>query len=321
MVISHIRIGSGLVLPAARFHAILRETHHDQTSLRSTEDGHVEISSDNSLFRVPTGTVDEFPLLEFNPPSPALRVERQTFLKMLQRVSIAAARDATRFQMHSVMIESNEGMLRLVSTDGKRLAMCEDRLLEKGSDPIAQGQYIVPLKAVDLVMKILAIEENDQIELHLDDAEITYNSDRISLSCRLVEGRFPDYARALPDSVGFIFDLPCGPLSIALRQASIMTTKETNSVQFAFSGDRLVLSAHSSNVGESRIELEVTPIETKKEEFTVSFNPNSLLDLIKATDVEALRGEFKDRRTAGLFTIPGDGSSYRHIVMPLVAGQ
>ena len=82
-----------------------------------------------------------------------------------------------------------------------------------------------------------------------------------------------------------------------------------------------MISAQASNIGDSRIELEVQTVKAPDEEFSISFNPGYLLDLIKAAGVSTLRGKFKDRKTAGLFCIPDDEMAFRHVVMPLVANE
>lgn len=308
-----------IVLSAARLHAILRETQSETVSLEASSDGsQVTLQADGSLFKVPSDASDEFPVLEFKPPSPALRTSREVLLRSLRLSAIAAARDATRFQMHSVLFDCRADSLRLVSTDGKRMAISETTLESGALEGVSDSQYIVPLKGVELLTKILSVEEHEVVELHLDQAEITYASDRISLSCRLVEGRFPEYERAVPPDGGQVFDLPCENLAVALRQASLMTTKETNSVLFTFDGDRLVLSTKAANVGESRIELGVDPVDANGGELSINFNPAYLLDLVKVIDTSTLRGRFRDQKTAGVFQSEGEQLRYHHIVMPLV---
>ncbi len=319
----HVEDPGKVVVTANRLHAILREARGEETSLVTEADGMLVVASGNSRFKVACGPVEEFPELDFKPPSPSLRCRREPFLLMLQRAAVAAARDATRFQMHSVLFDSTNGELRLVSTDGKRMVVCQEDLDREGQEgrDLPEGQFIVPLKGVDLLSKILTLEAVEDIDLHLDQTEISYASDRVSLSCRLVEGRYPEYERALPENDDFVYDLPTDELQVALRQAAIMTTKETNSVLFTFQGDQLVISAHASNIGESRIELTVQPVKTQDESFVVSFNPGFLLDMIKAANVQVLRGCFKDRKTAGLFCIPDIDKAFRHVVMPLVANE
>ena len=315
-----------VAIPAARLHAILRELQGESVVLETTSDGQVSVAAESrgagvgaSRFKVPTESAEEFPELDFQPPSPEIRVSRALFLESLKMVSIAAAKDATRFQMHSVLLDCRDGQVRLVSTDGKRMAIGQRELTSNGSS--AESQYIVPLKGVDLLSKILNVEESEEIELHLDQSVVTYSSDRVSLSCRLVEGRFPPYERAIPDRWEFVIDLPSDTLQIGLRQAALMTTKETNSVQFSFDGERLTLSTQSSNVGESRIELDVERPDDKSDAFKIAFNPQYMLDLIRAVDAPALRGHFKDGKTAGMFSVKEDETAYRHIVMPLVTND
>lgn len=307
-----------VVVPAGRFHSILREAHDEEITLEAIADGQVQITFGNAQFKVPTESPSEFPVLDFKSPATRFTTDCKRLLESLRRVAIAAARDATRFQMHAVLLDCRPDAIRLVSTDGKRMAVDEQKVVSHGDGTSGNSQYIVPLKGVDLLVKILATEEAETVDLHLDQHEISYFSDRVSLSCRLVEGKYPPYERAIPERGAYVIDLNTEKLQTVLRQAALMTTKETNSVHFSFQADRLVLSTHASSVGESRIEMEVKKVEGPEEEFSITFNPYYLLDLIKVIDTPVLRGHFKDSKTAGLFFIDGEQDAYRYIVMPLV---
>ncbi len=307
-----------VVIPCSRLHGILRETQSPEITFSDDGKGHISIKAGRSHFKVPTGPADEFPAIEFKPPSPALTLPREEMLQGLKRVSVAAARDATRFQMHSVLFDCRDDGIRMVSTDGKRMAVSQIAGEESKRKTINNGQYILPLKGVDLLNRILAGEVEDEVELHLDQNEITYSSERVSLSCRLVEGRFPEYERAIPDTIEQAYDARVEDLLSALRQAALMTTKETNSVRFEFTNESLQLSTFASNVGESQIEIAVEKSYGEEDEFVIHFNPGYLIDLLKAVDSDKIRCGFRDRRTAGLFSIPENEMAYRHIVMPLV---
>ena len=309
-----------VAIPAARFQGILRESRSDQVTIQLDGD-QVRLIAGSSRFKVPVLPVEEFPQLECRPPTPALRLDRASLLGLLRRVSVAATRDATRFQMHSVLIDSREDTLRLVSTDGKRMAVGMLPLDAEKKQGVEDAQYILPLKGVELLMRILDLETEEEIELHLDQNEVTYSSDRISLSSRLVEGRYPEYERAIPAETEHVYSLVVEDLLVGLRQASLMTTKETNSVRFSFSGGGVVLSTVASNVGESRIEVPAQQESGDDDEFVIHFNPGYLIDLLRVIDSERIVASFRDRKTAGLFSLPAGGPIYRHIVMPLVVQE
>lgn len=310
-----------LAVAANRFHAILRETPADSVLIEANSDGtQLTVSAGGTTFKVPTDSAAEFPTLEFTPPSPALTIDRRTLLDCLRLTSIAAARDQTRFQMHSVLFDCRSDGMRFVSTDGKRMAIAEtsiDAQEWKGT----RAQHIVPLKGVELLTRILSIEEADRVSLHLDDNQVIYTSDRISLSCRLVEGKFPEYERALPSKGAIAYDLPREDFGVALRQASLMTTKETNTVLFSFEDRQLVLSTKAASLGESRVELDIEAVQAPKAPLNINFNPTYLLDLVKVLNVDTIQARFHDSKTAGSFESKQDTLSYRHILMPLVTSS
>jgi DNA polymerase-3 subunit beta len=143
----------------------------------------------------------------------------------------------------------------------------------------------------------------------------------MSLSSRLVEGRYPEYERAIPNDLEHVYRMETESLLVGLRQASLMTTKETNSVRFGFRPDGIVLSTAASNVGESRIEVPAKQEQGDEEEFSIHFNPGYVIDLLRVLDSPQVICSFRDRKTAGLFSLPEGGPTYRHIVMPLVVQE
>ncbi|MDE0960347.1 MAG: DNA polymerase III subunit beta [Planctomycetota bacterium] len=309
------------LVPCARLLKVLRESHHPEISFEVDTAGQACITSGSAHFKLPTGPLEEYPSIEFNPPGPSIKVHREKLLQTLSRVSVAAAKDATRFNMHSVLFDGHGEEMRVVSTDGKRMAVGVISISAGGEAGVPEGQYILPLKGVDLLAKILSSETEEEIVLHLDQNEVTYVSDRVSLTCRLVEGKFPEYDRAIPVDLENIYDIKTEDLLIALRQARLMTTKDTNSVRFQFGKGSATLSSSASNVGESRVEFPVERIEGEDDEFAIHFNPEYLIELLNKLDSSQVRCGLRDGKTAGLFSLPDGENSYRHIVMPLVVNE
>ncbi|MEC9476803.1 MAG: DNA polymerase III subunit beta [Planctomycetota bacterium] len=309
------------LVPCARLVAILREIKEQEVTYEVDAAGQACISAGTAHFKLPTGPLDEFPTVEFSPPGASIQISREELLNTLRRVSVAAAKDATRFNMHSVLFDGQGEELRIVSTDGKRMAMSSLAVSAAGKGGLPEGQFVVPLKGVELLSKILSSEAGETVVLHLDQNEVTYISDQESLTCRLVEGKFPDYERAVPQKFESVYVIKTEDLLVSLRQAALMTTKETNSVRFVFGSDQATISSSASNIGESRIEFPVQKKEGEDDDFVIHFNPGYLIELLKVVGTTEVQCCFCDGKTAGLFTIPDDENSYRHIVMPLVINE
>jgi len=312
--------GSCLV-SCARLLKILREFHDPEVVFEVDAAGQACIASGSAQFKLPTGPIDEFPEVDFSPPGPSMKMNREALLQTLNRVSVAAAKDATRFNMHSVLFDGQGDELRVVSTDGKRMAVSSVSVTAGGKGGLPEGQFILPLKGAELLSKILADETEEDVVLHLDQNEVTYISERVSLSCRLVEGKFPEYERAVPKKFECVYVINTEDLLVSLRQAALMTTRDTNSVRFLFGSKTATVSSSASNIGESRIKFPVEKTEGEDDEFVVHFNPSYLIELLRVIGTPTVQCGFCDGKTAGLFTIPDDEKAYQHIVMPLVVNE
>ena len=306
------------LIPCGRLVKILRELQGADLCVELDASGQVCISSGSANFKVPSGSVDAFPAVQFSTEAPSIQVNREELIRNFQRVSVASARDATRFNMHSVLLDCHENEIRIVGTDGKRMAMSVMPSEAGTNSGVPQGQFIIPLKAVDLLTRILTSETEENVVFRLDQNEATYISEFVSLSCRLVEGKFPEYERAVPQELESVYRINSDEFLVALKQCSLMTTKETNTVRFSFNNEEATLSSSASNVGESKVKFPVEKISGAEGEFVVVFNPVYLIDLLRVVDSSQVECSFKDSKTAGLFSIPDYPLAYRHIVMPLV---
>jgi len=131
---------------------------------------------------------------------------------------------------------------------------------------------------------------------------------------RLVEGRFPDWRKAMPQKHAARVPLTVGPFLAAIRQAAIMTDDESKRVRFGFAKGKLTLKAQGAEAGQSRVEL---PIEYSGKGLEISFDPKFLVDLLKVFQPDtALTLDLNDASSPAVFRQEPD---YLYVVVPLVA--
>src|SRR5262245_58814148 len=299
------------ILPAARLLSILREAQEPELSLEA--DGNACLVRGESMeFEMPGEDPALFPDLPIFNEDRYHEVSPDLLRDMIRRTVFAAAEgEGARYAMTGVLWELEDDHIRLVATDGRRLAMTEGKAKAQGGHTTRGQTPLVPTKAMSLLERNLQ-PDGQPVRVCLRPNEVLFRTETAVIYSRLVEGRFPDWRQVFPKKQGIRIPLQVGPFHAAVRQAAIMTDEETRRVTFRFSTDRLTLQAQGAGAGRSKVQL---PITYDGKSVDINFNPVYLSDMLKVLPVEAELGlDLIDGSTPALFR---SGAGYSYLVMPL----
>jgi DNA polymerase-3 subunit beta len=294
------------LLPAAKATAILRELEGDKVELE-TEDRITTISAAGSRFKIVGEDPAEFPQIPTWDDKGAVRFGKTQLETMIRKTAFAAATEGTRYALNGVLVDLKDDRLRLVATDGKRLALCERPVEYAGG---AAVHVVVPNKGVALLAR-LAPPEDETIALKFLDGQLLAASSRATLSAQLVQGHFPPYDGVIPKDVPRRIEFETKAFLPALRRAALLTTKDSQAVRLAFGANRLTLSSRTPDVGESSVEL---PVPYGDDPLEVGFNPAYIMDALKVLDQDRFTLELKDEASPGVIR---EGESFTYVVMPI----
>lgn len=296
-----------IALPARRSFQLLREI---TTSDLTIECGAAEIAhihAGSSQFKLNGMHKSECPAFPDLEEGTALNFASKDLREMLTKTSFACARDDSRHVLNGLLMEIGNNALTFVGTDGKRLAKIHTALPDIGA---FTAKMILPLKAVEEMMKILDLDE---------EAKLTIFTDRISLEVgpatlitKLIAGEFPDIERVIPatDQMTKVV-IHREELMTLLRQTALFTSEEVNSVRFHFSEGELELYAASGEIGEGKVGM---PVDYHGAKMEVAFNPHVLLNILRHLSGETFSFGLIDAYNPGLLT---DKSTALFVVMPM----
>jgi DNA polymerase-3 subunit beta len=300
-----------VALPLSRLVSLLRELPGSGVVFETTGDSrNVTLRAESYEFRLLGEDPEEFPDFKGFSGEASLTLERDKFADMLRRVSVAAGRDANRYQLAGVCVDIEEDLLAMTATDGKRLTHDWMRISAPGTIVVSA---IIPNRAVDAMCRILGIA-SDQLRfaLHATDVQIAF--DRGEMSAKNIAGKFPEYRGVIPTDVKTRVTARRGDLVQAARSASLVTDRESATILFRFEAGRIFLESKASDIGESRISI---PAEVEGEPLQIRFNPAYFIDALRTVPEEEVRMDFcgpsKPAAVRG-------AQNYRHYLMPLVVG-
>lgn len=297
-----------LVLPAGRVSGILRESADEEITIDA--DGNLaHIRTKGSSFKVVGMDPIDFPAVPGFESKGALEVDTKDLREMIRRTEFSVSTEVVRYALTGQLVEIKGKELRMVASDGKRLAFTRSRSSGK-AEGAKDIRAIVPSKTLNLLARVLT-PEDETVAMQVEETQIRFRTKRALLFSRLIEGNFPDYQAVIPDDRDKKIPIPRESLLSAVRKVALMTTDKTRAVQFQFGKGKLVLFTRTQDVGEATVEV---PAEYKGEAIDIVFNPDYVIDYLKVVEDENVELHLKDKTSAGVFR---SGKDYVYVLMPL----
>ena len=305
---SEVKEEGTLVLPASRMSGILREAGDDEVGIDS--DGNLaNVKLPGASFKVVGLDPADFPTMPTFDAKGAVKVDASDLGAMIRKTQFAVSTEVVRYALTGQLLEVKGKDVRMVASDGKRMAYIKSRASGK-SDGHKDVRVIVPTKTMNLLDRVLT-DEDDHVALNVEETQVRIKTRRALLFSRLIEGNFPDYEAVVPSNLDKKVVFERDALHAAVRKASLMTTDKARAVKFSVSKGKIVISTRAQDVGEARVEVAV---EYKGDDLDVVFNPDYVADYLKVVGEESIELQLKDKTAAGVFKA---GKDYVYVLMPL----
>ena len=302
-----------ITVNARKLYEIVRSLPDEELSVTVSDESRVTIRGSRSTFNVmglPGANFPDLPAME----APGLcRVERETLGEMIDRTSFAVATDETRYNINGFLLEREGEGVRMVATDGHRLA-----LIEKGSalDLGERGRALLPRKGVLEIRKLVDEAGDDELSMGVVERSMVVSRGRVSLNVRLLEGEFPDYRRVIPEGNERVARARRDELASALKRVSILSEDRIKGVRFNFSGSTLVLTSSSKDIGDARVEMEVEYSGGEDSPLEIAFNAVYILDMLESVNEPEVSMFLKDSLSPGILR-PTGCDDYTYVIMPM----
>ncbi|HKP89380.1 MAG TPA: DNA polymerase III subunit beta [Thermoleophilaceae bacterium] len=307
------RDGSAVV-PGRLLLDVVRHLPKDDLSLeyRSSQ-GDVEVVSGPSRFHLRTLPSDEFPRLPEIGDATVMKLPAPAFVATINRVARAASRDETRPHLTGVLVSASERELRMVATDSYRLSVKETPL-EQALEGSLEAN--VPARTLQELGRIASADGAEDIEVAALEHQVIFRLAGVTLSSRLVEGRFPNYKQLLPESFEHELRVSTPELLEVVRRVSLLAQKNAP-LRMRFSEGTLEVSAQTPDIGEAS---ESLPVPFNGEPLEIGFNPEFLREGLESAEADELVLKLISPLRPGLIEASGpddSGGSFIYLVMPI----
>jgi DNA polymerase-3 subunit beta len=301
-----------LTLAARKLVELVRELPAEPITLALQPNGWVQLACGTAAFRLVGLPAEEYPPLDTGRTEGWLPVDGPRLRAMIARTSFAMSQDESRPFLNGLYLTLKGGLLRLVATDGHRLA-----LAGQGVEADAELTAIVPRKAVQEMARVLATVPaagaGEGVALAVRENQFFLRTPGFVLASKLVEGQFPNYEQVLPKALPRRLVVAREPLAAGLRRVSVVADDRTRPVRLTAAPGKLRLTASSQELGEAE---EVLPADFAGEELTIGFNARYLLDALLPMEDERVEVDLKDGLSPGVFRGAGD-DAHLCVIMPM----
>jgi DNA polymerase III subunit beta len=302
-----VAVSGAITLSARKLLDITKELPAVPLSLKVQDNAWIALRSGGASYKLVGLGPGDFPAVgEAGSPS-WITVDGQLLRDMLGQTTFAISHDESRYALNGVLFALRDRELRMVATDGHRLALAI-RLLASGG---ASVSGIVPRKAVQEIARIVG--SGEEAAFAIGENQFMLKMPNVLLIARLIEGTFPNYEQVVPKAHPYRLVMSRSALSSALRRVSVLSEERTKPMKFSLSPGLLKLSAYSPDFGEAEEQME---IEYAGEEMTIGFNSRYVLDALGAQTGEQVVLEVKDGLSPGVLkSFENDGSLC--VIMPM----
>ncbi len=299
-------------LPAQKLFDICRSLGDGSViQMNQEEDGRALIKSGRSRFTLSTLPAEDYPSSEEIQTKLSFSLPQQSLKFLLSKTQFAMAQQDVRYYLNGLLLDIRADNLTVVATDGHRLALAE-QACEIALE--APEQVILPRKAVLEVSRIL--EDNEEpVQITLATNHIRFElPGGITLTSKLIDGRFPDYRGVLPAHNTQLLTLNCVQFKQALNRAAILLSNEKHKgARLKLSNNLLEVSAHNPEQEQAEEELDA---EYQGEALEIGFSILYLIDALNAVDTEQAELYFSDPNSSCLICPQGQ-DKVKYVVMPM----
>lgn len=293
---------------ARKLYDICRSVPEDTDIEVSTKEEKTFVRSKKSRFTLQSLPASEFPRLEAEDWDNEFEIDQEQLKMLLEKTAFAMAQQDVRYYLNGCLLECAEGTIRTVATDGHRLAKSEmafDGQMKAGS------QSVLPRKAVLELMRFLQEDQKATVQINPNHARV-HGSGWV-FTTKLIDGRFPDYQKVIPDSLATHLIVDRVTIQDVLSRIAILTNEKFRGVRINLKPGVMTVSANNPEQEEAVDEL---PVDYDGGEVEIGFNVGYLIDALKAIENDEVDIGLEDPNSSCTLNPPGDDSTL-YLVMPM----
>lgn len=269
-----------------------------------------DLAQGASKFNLAMLPANDFPTIEMESDIKCQFSMTQRSLKaLLQKTQFAMAQQDVRHYLNGLLFEIRDRHIRVVATDGHRLAM-SGVVVDHQLEP---RQVIIPRKGVSELARFLGVDD-EPVEIHISHHYLSIHARDFQFTSKLIDHRFPDYQRALPKGGDKVIHVNRELLKASLSRAAILSNEKFRGISLKFDKNEMQIKANNP---EQEIAEERLALDYDGEGFEIGFNVNYLLDVLNTLNTDLVVFTFSDATSSVEVRGEDQEDESLYVVMPL----
>lgn len=299
-----------ITVPARKLLDIVKSLEEDASVGFKLDGERMLVTSGRSRFTLSTLPASDFPNVEEGEQSVSFEVGQTKLKTLIDRTAFSMAQQDVRFYLNGMLFEISPGHLRLVATDGHRLAMTTEDLENATTDA---HQAILPRKGVLELGRLLS-DSDATARIHLGTNHARVETDNYRFTSKLVDGKFPDYERVLPKGLTKYMVADREAVRQSFNRAAILSNEKYRGVRVQIEDGVLKITANNPEQEQAEEELSV---QYQGDPVEIGFNVSYVLDVLNTIKAQSVKFSLNDGNSSSLVEAEDGDDKSVYVIMPM----
>lgn len=302
------QLNGTITVPAKKFIDIIRSLEENTSPRIVVDKGILTIKEGRSSFKLSTLPAEEYPLSKDECNDVEMTIPRLALLQLLQSTHFAMSQQDVRIFLNGLFLEFEPNVISAIATDGHRMAICR-----YNCENASQKKMLLPKKGVQELLRILTSINDENVLITVGKSHAKFICTQFVFLSKLIEARFPPYAKAIPKEQDKNIILDCASLKRSLARIVILAHEKSKAVLLHLQAGQLTLIANNNEQEEA---VETLSAETEGEELKIGLNATYLLDVLSHFSDGMVRLSMSNTDTSILIESLNQ-DNYQYIIMPM----
>ncbi len=298
-----------ITLPARKLLDICKSLPDSSDIAIRVNDNSVTLTSARTRFQLSSLPAKDFPGIEDIEFHSEFSLPQNKLKQLIDKTAFAMAQQDVRYYLNGMLLELKPDGVKLVATDGHRLALSE---YEGSLGVTGNRQLIIPRKGVMELARLLGTGD-EAARISLGQNHIRVQADGIVFTSKLIDGKFPDYNRVIPIDGNRVLTVDRELLRQSLQRISILSNEKYRGIRLTLTDDNLSIQANNPDQEEAQEEISV---DYHEGDIEIGFNVTYLLDVLAVLGSDDVLIKLKDANSSCIITA-SDTDAFRYVVMPM----
>jgi len=296
-----------LAIPSRKIYEIVRELPASPLTIKSTGINRIVVEARHGVFELAGMDAADYPAWVTLEEAEEVNVKAEKVVHMIDKTLFASSSDDSRFNLNGVLFEQDGDNLKLVATDGHRLALI--------SEPIGvkiRSNVVIPKKGLGELKRLLE-GMKEEISLGFEQKNLVVRTEKIMMTVRLIEGEYPDYMKVIPQSGESTILADREELIRTSRRVATLTSERNKGLNVTIESGQMEITTVHPDLGTAR---DVVEVEYEGSQLYFMVNAAYLLDALGVIDSEKVCLEYYNEK-APIIVRPDPKGSYFNLIMPM----